>query len=214
MKQRNHLIAIALLAFTMFYACSPAKYYVFKTHSFAQPKTENRELITETVINDVDLETLPSEQQYIAQTSEIAEALPEELAERIKTLPLDDHKELKKELKSIKKEYYEELQTLKNTNLTADLSPSPVLESTNAGKTNTVALVSFILGILALVTVSGPLTLLFGLGALITGIFGLSEINKKGEKGKGFALTGLIIGGLIMLLVLLLVVLLASIDWS
>jgi hypothetical protein len=83
-----------------------------------------------------------------------------------------------------------------------------------AEKTNIIALVSGIaalLGIALLLTSSGAFTLLLALGGIIGGFIGRSQIKKTGEKGKGWALTGIFGGFAIVLFYLLIVVVLAAI---
>lgn len=81
-------------------------------------------------------------------------------------------------------------------------------------KTNIVALISGIaalLGILLLLTASGSFTLLLALAGIIGGFIGRAQIKKTGEKGKGWALTGIFGGFAILLFYLLIVVVLAAI---
>ena len=68
-----------------------------------------------------------------------------------------------------------------------------------------------LLGIALLLTSSGAFTLLLALGGIIGGFIGRSQIKKTGEKGKGWALTGIFGGFAIVLFYLLIIVVLAAI---
>jgi hypothetical protein len=87
------------------------------------------------------------------------------------------------------------------------------------GSTNTISLVAGIMGILSVVFLLVALTtgalallaLIAGVAALVLGIVGLSEVNKRNEGGKGWALAGIIGGSVTLLIFLLAVLLLAAI---
>jgi hypothetical protein len=70
------------------------------------------------------------------------------------------------------------------------------------GQRNTLALVSMILGI------AGFLTSITALGAIVTGHMALSQIKKRGEEGRGMALTGLILGYVVVALTIIGIILL------
>lgn len=57
-------------------------------------------------------------------------------------------------------------------------------------KNNVPALISFILSLVGLVIAGLPC----GIAAVITGIIGMVKFNPETEKGKGFAIAGLIVG--------------------
>jgi hypothetical protein len=82
------------------------------------------------------------------------------------------------------------------------------------GKTNTMALISGVAGLLGLgllfVPSLGAVAILLGLGAIITGFIGKSQIKRSGEKGNGWAITGIVSGILIFFILLLAVVFVAS----
>ena len=72
-----------------------------------------------------------------------------------------------------------------------------------AGKTNALALISLIVGIVGLigiciaifVPVAGPIcTGILAIAAIVTGFLGMSQANKNAEKGRGMAISGLVIG--------------------
>jgi hypothetical protein len=72
-----------------------------------------------------------------------------------------------------------------------------------ATKTNVLSIVSLVVGIVGLlglcvavfIPVAGPICDgLLAIGALVTGFLGMSQTGKTGEKGKGLAITGLILG--------------------
>lgn len=62
------------------------------------------------------------------------------------------------------------------------------------GQRNTLALVSLILGI------AGFVTSISSIAAIVTGHIALSQIKKRGEEGRGMALTGLILGYVVLVL--------------
>jgi hypothetical protein len=70
------------------------------------------------------------------------------------------------------------------------------------GQRNTLALVSMILGI------AGFFTSITALGAIVTGHMALSQIKKRGEEGRGMALTGLILGYVVVALTIIGIILL------
>lgn len=70
----------------------------------------------------------------------------------------------------------------------------------NEQKTNTMSLVGFILSIVSIVCCCCSFS---GL-ALILSIIGLIQINKTNEKGKGFAITGIVVGGIGVILLIIL----------
>ena len=63
-------------------------------------------------------------------------------------------------------------------------------------KLNVCALVGFILSVASLVF--SYLGLLFNLAGLIVSIVGLVQINKKGGRGKGFAIAGICVGAVLL----------------
>jgi hypothetical protein len=78
---------------------------------------------------------------------------------------------------------------LEKNNLYALLSP---ISGGVAGLGNCITLFSVIIPGLPFLcaTISG----MFSLGALVTGIVGLTQVRKGGQKGKGLAITGLVLG--------------------
>lgn len=70
------------------------------------------------------------------------------------------------------------------------------------GQRNTLALVSMILGI------AGFVTSITAIGAIVTGHMALSQIKKRGDEGRGMALTGLILGYVVVALTILTIILL------
>jgi hypothetical protein len=56
-------------------------------------------------------------------------------------------------------------------------------------KTNTLAIISFIASLLFFI----PLT---GIAGFIMGIISLSQINESGERGRGMAITSIVLGAL------------------
>lgn len=80
------------------------------------------------------------------------------------------------------------------------------------GKMDTISLIAGILGILTIpLLFLGWVGALTALAALILGIIGLGRTRRDGfRSGKGFAITGVVIGGLYYLLFLLLVVIIAA----
>ncbi|TAE38783.1 MAG: DUF4190 domain-containing protein [Runella slithyformis] len=80
------------------------------------------------------------------------------------------------------------------------------------GKTNTLALVSAIAGVLGLVLffVLPGVGILLSLGAIILGFVGKSQIKKNDERGMGLAITGIVTGFLTFFILLLAVAFIAS----
>ncbi len=102
-----------------------------------------------------------------------------------------------------------------------DPSSSPA-SPVPAGKTSVLSIVSLLAGILGLPGVClgflpGPYVWLcwggggfFGLAAVVTGAVGLAGIRKRAERGKGMAISGIVIGALVMLGVLIYVLVLLA----
>lgn len=79
-------------------------------------------------------------------------------------------------------------------------------------KVDGLSLASMILGILSIVgLVLVPVAILFAIAALVLGIIGLSNINRNPGylSGRGYAITGIVLGGGLLFLVMLVVVLFA-----
>ncbi len=83
-------------------------------------------------------------------------------------------------------------------------------------KKNTLAIVSLVLGIVGIISlclsavfffipfagwICGCLTLLFGIGALVTGFMARNQIKTTDEQGDGMALAGMVMGGIQLVLV-------------
>lgn len=73
------------------------------------------------------------------------------------------------------------------------------------GQRNTLALVSMILGI------AGFVTAITSIGAIVTGHMALSQIKKRGEEGRGMALTGLILGYVVVALTIIGIILIIAV---
>ncbi|KQS17207.1 DUF4190 domain-containing protein [Frigoribacterium sp. Leaf186] len=73
------------------------------------------------------------------------------------------------------------------------------------GQRNTLALVSMILGI------AGFVTAITSIGAIVTGHMALSQIKKRGEEGRGMALTGLILGYVVVALTIIGIILIVAV---
>ena len=69
-----------------------------------------------------------------------------------------------------------------------------VTSSTSSGKLNVPALVGFIIAMGAITISFWGISVLPGIAAIILSSIGLSQINKNGERGKGFAIAGLVVG--------------------
>jgi hypothetical protein len=79
------------------------------------------------------------------------------------------------------------------------LPPTPALTQ----KTNILAIISLVTGIVGLLGICvalflpivGPICVgVLAIAAVVTGFIGMSQAGKNGEKGKGMAIAGLIIG--------------------
>jgi tetrahydromethanopterin S-methyltransferase subunit C len=77
-----------------------------------------------------------------------------------------------------------------------------------SAKTNVLSIISLIVGVLGLlgvcvaffIPVAGPICDgLLAIAAVVTGFIGMSQVGKTGEKGKGMAIAGLIMGFLALL---------------
>ncbi len=75
-------------------------------------------------------------------------------------------------------------------------------------KTNILSIISLVVGILSLLSVcvgwlipiAGPICIgLLAIAAIVTGFIGMSQVGKTGDKGKGMAIAGLIMGILALL---------------
>jgi hypothetical protein len=82
---------------------------------------------------------------------------------------------------------------------------TPVVESPLPpdSKTNVIALISLIVGIVGLLSICGAIFIpiagpicagILAVGAIVTGIIGMGQTKKTGEKGKGLAIGGLVMG--------------------
>jgi hypothetical protein len=83
------------------------------------------------------------------------------------------------------------------TDATPSYTPAPA-----AAKTNTVAIVALILGIL------------IPIGGIIAGAIALNQIKQTGENGRGLAIAGIVIGAVYIVVVLLIVIITAVIAAS
>ena len=99
-----------------------------------------------------------------------------------------------------------------NPEQTNNISPE-MMQQYNAyvlqNRTNSLALVGFILSIVFSLFTCGLLSIV----GLVLSIVGLTEINKTGEKGKGFAIAGIIISAISIGLIIFFI-LLASLSTS
>ena len=79
---------------------------------------------------------------------------------------------------------------------TPQTMPTAASYSTTAPPSNTLALVSMILGIAGIILncCCWPLSVALGIAAIITGIIGLNKVKNGTGSGKGMALAGLICG--------------------
>lgn len=68
------------------------------------------------------------------------------------------------------------------------------------GQTSTAAILSFVFGLLWCVPVVAPVV------ALLAGFVALANIDERGEKGKGFAIAGIILGSLAALITVLIAI--------
>jgi hypothetical protein len=84
----------------------------------------------------------------------------------------------------------------------------PVPAPAPSAKTNVMSIISLIVGIVGLlgvcvgifIPVVGPICVgLLAVAAVVLGFIGMSQVGKTGEKGKGMAITGLILGFLALL---------------
>ena len=75
----------------------------------------------------------------------------------------------------------------------------------NAAQDQTLPIISIVLGVLSLLTICCYGGIPFGLGALIVGYIGMSNVNKNPMKytGKGIAIGGMILGGVTFVLAIL-----------
>ncbi len=79
-----------------------------------------------------------------------------------------------------------------------------------SGKTNTMALLSLIFGILGIITFIVLIGYLFAILAIIFGILGLSQIKSSGESGSGMAIAGIICGAIPILILIFVIILFAA----
>ena len=70
-------------------------------------------------------------------------------------------------------------------------------EVTTTGKTNGLAIAGFVLSLTSIIL--SPLAIL----GLIFSIIGLTQINKNGEEGKGFAVAGIIVSAVLLFFILI-----------
>ncbi len=80
--------------------------------------------------------------------------------------------------------------SLLKAGIAKDQKHNSVTDSPTSGKTNGLAISGFIIGLLSLFIAGIPL----GIVAIIFSAISLGQIKKKGEKGRGFAIAGLILG--------------------
>lgn len=79
-----------------------------------------------------------------------------------------------------------------------------------ANKTNTLAIVGIILGgigVLGIGLIGALNSAVFGLAGVVVGFIALNQIKKSGEKGRGLAIIGIILGFLPFLTLVVLMVL-------
>lgn len=83
---------------------------------------------------------------------------------------------------------------------------SQTTQNVGPKKQNAMALTSFILALVGLIVAGLPC----GIVAIITGIVGLVKFDSTKEKGKGFAIAGLIVGVIDVIAVILNIIIQAS----
>lgn len=133
---------------------------------------------------NADIKSLPKDSSIVQSTQNKLSFLNEEVGSKIESKPTnsDITATAVKKQETINKPTKNQSKTTKPND---DYPKLPV---------DGFALTSFIMGVLfPLFYWAAPLTLLFG-------IISLSRINKRGTRGKGFAITGIVIGSLILLL--------------
>ena len=81
--------------------------------------------------------------------------------------------------------------------MTSTPPPPAYATAPAAGKTNTLAIVALILGIVV------------PIGGIIVGPIALSQIKRTGESGRGLAIAGIIIGAVVILFYILLGIIIA-----
>ena len=81
----------------------------------------------------------------------------------------------------------------------AQAQTAQVNQNTGVKKQNSMALTSFIISLVGLLVAGLPC----GIVAIITGIVGLVKFKPEAEKGKGFAIAGLVIGVIDAVLVII-----------
>ena len=105
--------------------------------------------------------------------------------------PIDEGQEFCEECKGIATSTYTQAQVNQNVGMK---------------KQNSMALLSFIISLVGLLIAGLPC----GIVAIITGIVGLTKFNPETEKGKGFAIAGLIIGIIDAVLIIISIIIQAS----
>jgi|HubBroStandDraft_5_1064220.scaffolds.fasta_scaffold194259_2 hypothetical protein len=76
-----------------------------------------------------------------------------------------------------------------------------------SARTNPLAITSLVCGIAQFILVFVAAPGLAALAALITGFIGLRQIGQRGERGRGMAIAGLILGGIGILIQIILIIL-------
>jgi hypothetical protein len=73
-------------------------------------------------------------------------------------------------------------------------------------RTNPLAITSLVCGIAQFILVIFAAPALGGIAAIITGVIGMKQIAQRGERGRGLAIAGIILGGIGVLLEIILII--------
>ncbi|QMU29899.1 DUF4190 domain-containing protein [Adhaeribacter radiodurans] len=202
MRKHLYLLAQLLIAF-LFAGCASKEIFYFSknTGSFGPYQKVQK---TTNLQDSVAVQSQPSEAGLSPDDSPVltASATSPEPA----TLPKPKSVAFSSGLKEQKSAAQPNKYVLKNKNLLKFKNKKQLLKPETNKKVQASAMIGFILGLMAVITIfaGSLLAFAFGLVGAIFGIIGLSTIKKNSEKfrGRGFAWVGIGVGILIPLFII------------
>ena len=150
---------------------------------FAVEKTQQESAATVTETETNELPVMPAMQVVDTTNTQSAEAPADQTVNQPSTQqPIEQN-------------------TYQQANDQSPFAQQPYVQAPTYKKTNTCALVGFILSLVSSLMCCGVISPI----SLIVSIIGLVQVNKSGEEGKGLSIAGIIISAIFILLLIIMV---------